>query len=51
LIDQGTDEFRRIEDAQRKLEALASLATGGRHVKITMDWQIEEETKGIRDSG
>jgi hypothetical protein len=43
-VAQGTEEFHAIEDAKRKLEELAPLATGRRHVKITMTWRIEEET-------
>jgi hypothetical protein len=44
LIDQGTEEFRRIEDARAKLEQLAKLTGDHRDIRMTITWQIEEET-------
>ena len=43
LIDQGTEEFRRIEDAKAKLEQLAKLTGDHRDIRMTITWQIEEE--------
>jgi hypothetical protein len=44
LIDQGTEGFRRIEDAKAKLEQLAEQTGDHRHIQMTITWQIEEET-------
>src|SRR5271157_3306348 len=43
LIDQGTEEFLRIEDAKAKLEQLAKLTGNHRDIRMTITWQIEEE--------
>jgi len=44
LIDQGTEEFRSIEDAKAKLEQLAKLTGDHRDIRMTIAWSIEEET-------
>ncbi len=44
LIDQGAEMFRRIEDAKAKLEQLAKLTGDHRDIRMTITWQIEEET-------
>lgn len=44
LIDQGSEEFQHVADAREKLEQLGKLAAGGRHIKMTISWQVEEET-------
>ena len=44
LIDQGTEEFRRIADAKAKLDQLTKLTGDGRDIRMTITWQIEEET-------
>jgi len=43
LIDQGTEEFRRIADAKAKLDQLTKLTGDGRDIRMTITWQIEEE--------
>jgi hypothetical protein len=44
VIDEGTAEFRKIEDAKAKLEQLAKLTGNHRDIRLTFTWQIEEET-------
>jgi hypothetical protein len=44
VIDQGTEEFQRIEDAKAKLEQLTKLVRDHRDLRMTITWQIEEET-------
>jgi hypothetical protein len=44
LIDQGTEEFRGIADAKAKLDQLTKLTSDGRDIRMTITWQIEEET-------
>jgi hypothetical protein len=44
LVDQGSEEFQRVADAREKIEQLGKLAAGSRHIKLTISWQVEEET-------
>ena len=44
LIDQGSEEFRSVEAAREKLAELDKMSGDGRDIKMTIAWQIEEET-------
>ncbi len=43
LIEEGAQEFRRIDDAKAKLEQLTILTGNHRHLQMTITWRIEEE--------
>ncbi len=45
LVDRGTNEYRSVPEALKKLEELDRMSAGGRHVTLTVSWQIEEDTK------
>ena len=44
VVDQGTEQFQDIDDAQAKLEQLTKLTAERRHLRMTITWRIEEET-------
>jgi hypothetical protein len=43
LIEEGSQEFQRIDDAKVKLEQLTTLTGNHRHLRMTITWRIEEE--------
>jgi hypothetical protein len=45
LVSEGTEEFLEVTDAKQKLEQLSALSADGRHVRLTLHWRIEEDTK------
>ncbi|MFI5456744.1 MAG: hypothetical protein ACHRXM_14960 [Isosphaerales bacterium] len=45
LVDQGSEVFLGVSQAKEKLNQLDKLAVNGRHISITINWRIEEDTK------
>jgi hypothetical protein len=45
LIDRGSESFGDIAAAKDRLAELAEQISGGRTIRVTIDWQIEEGSK------
>jgi hypothetical protein len=47
VVDEGSNVYATVEEAQRKLDEVGRLASNGRMLSLTILWRVEEE-KGSR---